>query len=110
MRLRPWLARIAVNLAKNKVRRHRQSDPLDVDPADTGRGPEDAAVAGDAAALTGAALARLPERYRTVVALRHIEGLSYAELAEAFDRPVGTVKAQVHRGLALLRVALEEAQ
>jgi RNA polymerase sigma-70 factor (ECF subfamily) len=42
--------------------------------------------------------------------LRHVDGLSYPELATALDRPEGTVKAQVHRGLALLRTAFETAQ
>ena len=42
--------------------------------------------------------------------LRHVDGLSYPELAAALDRPEGTVKAQVHRGLALLRTAFEAAQ
>jgi RNA polymerase sigma-70 factor (ECF subfamily) len=44
------------------------------------------------------------------VVLRHVDGLSYPELAIALDRPEGTVKAQVHRGLALLRTAFEAAQ
>jgi RNA polymerase sigma-70 factor (ECF subfamily) len=39
-----------------------------------------------------------------------VDGLSYPELAIALDRPEGTVKAQVHRGLALLRTAFDAAQ
>ena len=50
-------------------------------------------------------LAGLPERYRVPVVLRHVDDLSYAELAEVLGRPEGTLKAQVHRGLALLRAA-----
>jgi DNA-directed RNA polymerase specialized sigma24 family protein len=41
------------------------------------------------------------------VELRHVEGLSYAEVAEALDRPIGTVKAHVHRGVRLLRERYE---
>ena len=41
-----------------------------------------------------------PPAYRVPVVLRHVDDLSYAELAEALGRPEGTVKAQVHRGLA----------
>ena len=41
--------------------------------------------------------------------LRHVDGLSYPDLAIALGRPEGTVKAQVHRGLAMLRTALESA-
>jgi RNA polymerase sigma-70 factor (ECF subfamily) len=39
-----------------------------------------------------------------------VDGLTYPELAVALDRPEGTVKAQVHRGLAMLRTAFEAAQ
>jgi RNA polymerase sigma-70 factor, ECF subfamily len=49
----------------------------------------------------------LPERYRVAVVLRHISGLGYREMAQALGQPEGTIKANVHRGLALLREALE---
>jgi RNA polymerase sigma-70 factor (ECF subfamily) len=52
----------------------------------------------------------LPPRYRTAVVLRHVDGLSYAEMSVALGRPEGTLKAQVHRGLALLRAALDRAK
>ena len=45
--------------------------------------------------------------YRAAVVLRHVDGLSYPEAAAALGRPEGTVKAQVHRGIALLRTMLE---
>jgi RNA polymerase sigma-70 factor (ECF subfamily) len=48
-------------------------------------------------------VAGLPVRYREAVVLRHVRDLSYAEVAEALGQPVGTVKANVHRGLKLLR-------
>ena len=51
-------------------------------------------------------LAGLSPAQRTAVVLRHVDGLSYAEIAEATGRPEGTVKAHVHRGLAALRTAL----
>jgi RNA polymerase sigma-70 factor (ECF subfamily) len=41
------------------------------------------------------------------VVLRHVQGLSYAEAAEILDQPLGTTKSDVHRGLRLLRLALE---
>ena len=56
-----------------------------------------------------ALLACLPPAYRAAVVLRHVDGLSYPELATALGRPEGTVKAQVHRGLAMLRTAIESS-
>ena len=44
--------------------------------------------------------------YRVPVVLRHVDDLTYPELASALGRPEGTLKAQVHRGLAMLRTAM----
>jgi RNA polymerase sigma-70 factor (ECF subfamily) len=44
------------------------------------------------------------------VVLRHVDGLSFAEMAAALGRPEGTLKAQVHRGLGLLRTAYLRTQ
>ncbi|HEU5203666.1 MAG TPA: sigma factor-like helix-turn-helix DNA-binding protein, partial [Candidatus Limnocylindrales bacterium] len=57
-----------------------------------------------------ALVVQLPPVYRAPIVLRHVDGLSYPELAIALDRPEGTVKAQVHRGLALLRTAFEASE
>lgn len=51
------------------------------------------------------ALGRLPEPFRAAVVLRDIEELSYGEIAEALQVPMGTVMSRIHRGRALLRAA-----
>src|SRR4051812_25157719 len=108
-RLRPWLAKIALNVQRNRARRRKDAvagvPEAATRPAD---GPEAMAEASDARASCAAHVASLPEAYRVVVTLRHIEGLSYAEVAAALDKPVGTVKAQVHRAIALLRERMDE--
>ncbi len=116
LHLRPWLAAIAVNLARN--RRRRAVDRLPALPLVPGEGPQDprapASDSPEAVALRrseqarwATALARLPDRYRVPLVLRHVDDLSYDEMAEALGRPEGTLRAQVHRGLALLRAAWE---
>jgi RNA polymerase sigma factor (sigma-70 family) len=115
MRLRPWLARIALNLARNRVRRR----PPPARPLDDGDG-QPLAVAAPAAAEPAAVaerhreldfwaglLDRLPRGQREAVVLRHVEGLPYEEVAEVLGRPVGTVKTHVHRGVRQLRIELE---
>jgi len=52
------------------------------------------------------ALEELPEDFRTVVILCDIEGLSYEEIAEFVDCPVGTVRSRLHRGRKILRTRL----
>ncbi len=52
------------------------------------------------------ALESLPEDFRTVVILCDIEGLTYEEIAEFVDCPIGTVRSRIHRGRKMLRVKL----
>ena len=123
LRLRPWLATIVLNLCRTRLarraggrprRRCRSTRPTCAAARagrDRRRAPRRRAVAERRAERERWAglLATLPPAYRAAVVLRHVDGLSYPELAIALDRPEGTVKAQVHRGLAMLRTALEAA-
>jgi RNA polymerase sigma factor (sigma-70 family) len=113
LRLRAWLATIVVNLCRNRVRRRPvPTTPLaplieagHEPPADAGSDPAAQALAGVDRERLAALLATLPDRYRIPVVLRHVDDLSYAELAEVLGRPEGTLKSQVSRGLAMLRAA-----
>jgi RNA polymerase sigma-70 factor (ECF subfamily) len=116
LRIRAWLATIVVNLCRNRVRRHVPSmTPLaqlaeaGAEPAaDAATDPAGLAALADQRERLGTLLATLPERYRVPVVLRHVDDLSYAELSLVLGRPEGTLKAQVHRGLAMLRAAATE--
>jgi RNA polymerase sigma-70 factor (ECF subfamily) len=119
MALRPWLYQITINVFRNRVRgRHLQLVPLiqedqalAVDPADDPQArPHALLEQGELQHRLGAILAALPERYRVVVVLRHIQGLAYGEIAAVLEQPIGTVKANVHRGLRLLREALDKSE
>ena len=118
LHLRPWLATIVTNLCRNRVRRHvLQTTPLAPlvgvgrePPSDASTDPAGLAAKAAVAERLAAMLAALPERYRVPVVLRHVDDLSYAELAEVLGRPEGTLKAQVHRGLALLRTSATETE
>ena len=119
-----WLARIGVRLAVRRAGQRRQVvwlDPLAADADPTGSERFRTSVAGSDAidpaqrairterdAQLRSAVASLDEPYREVVALRFFAERSLAEIATATNRPLGTVKTQLHRGLARLRQALEE--
>ncbi len=110
---RPWLARITLNLARNEVRRVQRHDDLDAAAeqiAAPDEGPLRRAERSDERRMWARLLAGLPQRYGLAVALRHVDGLSYDELAVTLDRPLGSVKSDVHRGLALLRAAYDAEQ
>ena len=120
LRLRAWLATIVLNVCRSRrtrgtaVRGTLSLDaalPVDMEP----RTPADlgpAAVADRRAGTESWAnlLLTLPTAHRVAVVLRHVDGLSYPEVAQVLGKPEGTVKAQVHRGLAQLRAAYEAAE
>ena len=51
-------------------------------------------------------VAALPDRYREAVSLYYVEELSYQQIADVLDQPLGTIKSSVHRGIRLLRKQL----
>ena len=53
-----------------------------------------------------AAVESLPPAYRSVIVLRHQQGLAYEEIAEVLELPLGTVKARIHRAHRLLKEKL----
>ena len=104
LKQRPWLNRIAINVVRNRVRGQRpRLVELNGSEPDHGAGPEEDALRHAEIDALAARVASLPPRYREAVVLRHVQELSYAEAAEALGQPVGTVKANVHRGLKMLR-------
>jgi RNA polymerase sigma-70 factor (ECF subfamily) len=120
--LRPWLYQIALNVFRNtrrsrrlavtsidRITSHNSDEVTPLDLEDDGRErPEVLAEIRETRRDLAALLAALPERYRAAVVLRHVEGLSYGEAAALLGQPVGTVKANVHRGTRLLRAAIEK--
>jgi RNA polymerase sigma-70 factor (ECF subfamily) len=113
--LRPWLYQIAVNVWRNRVRRARLREvSLEGDdgatafeaPAPAETQPERQAESNERRQELGALVATLAPRYRVAVVLRHVYELTYPEIAETLEQPVGTVKANVHRGVRILREAL----
>ena len=113
LRLKSWLATITVNLARNRRRRIAdRRPPASLEPlvaagieprSPVSVGPVELAERRDMRRQLAEGLLRLTPSVRDAIVLRHVDGLSVAETAAALGRPEGTVKAQVHRGLAELR-------
>jgi len=115
-----WLASIAVNLCRDRLRRHRLVPFVALESDDEQRGPlavlaspepspERVAMARQAVARVRSAVERLPDRQREVFTLRFYAGLDLAAIAEALAVDVGTVKTHLHRALQRVREAAEEA-
>jgi len=104
-----WIYRIAINTAKNYLvaqdRRPPNSD-VDADDAENlevGQSlrdiatPERNALSGEIARHVNDAVESLPEELRTAIVLREIEGLSYEEIAQVMNCPIGTVRSRIFR-------------
>lgn len=108
--LKPWLLRIVANEARNRRRSRGRRERLAVRAAGVGGGlsgsAEDVALGEVTAGELRAALGRLDDRDRTVIALRYFAGLSEAETAAALEVPPGTVKSRLSRALDRLRTEL----
>jgi RNA polymerase sigma-70 factor (ECF subfamily) len=99
MRLRPWMYRITLNVARNRLRQRREVSVED--PSVVGGAASDDERESVMDAL--GALGELPERQRVAVTLRYLQDLPYAEISGVTGWPEGTAKTLVRRGLMRLR-------
>ena len=105
----PWMYKIAVNLAINHRKSRRPADSLQEDIAATKSegSPEDYAERREEQQRIQGAILALPAPYKAVILLRHIDELSYEEIALALDIPLGTAKVRLHRARLLLQEMLK---
>jgi len=108
----PWLRRIAWNCGLSVRRDRRAGVPVVSgeelpDPADPAEGPEAVAAGNEEKRRVAAAMSDLPAELRTVLVLRAVEGLSYAEIAEAAGIPAGTVMSRLSRARERMVAALK---
>jgi len=119
-RFEPWLFSVAANLLRDRIRRVRtRPRPMSLEAGGSGgpaladviAGRDEPVEAGmvrrEAEAAVMKALEGLDEQSRHMVLLRHFGQMSFREIAEVFDCPLGTVLAKVHRALRTLRGRLE---
>lgn len=104
-----WLYRIAINTAKNYlVARNRRPPATDVDVEDAEyyesatalkdiENPENALFGAELKQVVEAAMRELPEDLRAAVTLREFDGLSYEDIADVMECPVGTVRSRIFR-------------
>jgi RNA polymerase sigma-70 factor (ECF subfamily) len=111
-RFSTWLYRIAYNVFLNHRTRGKELAALPQGFESRAAAPEGELSPSrfDMRRDLAAAIARLPERYRAVVTLYYIEDVSYPEIAEVLDLPLGTVKTHLHRAKKQLREHLRDAK
>ena len=113
--VKAWLYRIAINRAHDELRRIRRKGEVSLESAEIGgleldesrtASPEALAAARELERHVAVALSEMREEYRTALMLREMEGMTYREIAELLEWPLGTVQIRVHRGRLELRSRL----
>ena len=110
---RSWLYRIAVNRCIDRQRAQSRRpgmsaiEAMPVEPVDPGPGPLGELLGDERDEHLQAAVDALAPKYRAVFLLRHLDDLSYEEIAAATELPIGTVKTHLFRARAQLREALK---
>lgn len=103
-----WLYRITVNTAIDVLRRRREESGLDVEYVSPQARPEESALRSASQERVRAAIARLPESARIALTLREFEQLSYKEIAEVLQIPIGTVMSRLNYARESLKKLLSE--
>jgi RNA polymerase sigma-70 factor (ECF subfamily) len=116
LKLQPWLYKITLHI----LYRHKSNSKLECLPLDLSdesilleieddqrEQPEKVLEDREELRELEALLSRLPEQYRVAVNCYYFEELSYREIAELLNQPIGTVKSNVHRGMQLLRKSIQ---
>jgi RNA polymerase sigma-70 factor (ECF subfamily) len=115
-----WLYKIATNnsidfIRKRKLQMYSIDKPIESKDSDyTFELPDDSyeadkeLISNQKTKLLNAAIAKLPEKYKKVIRLRHVEEKSYEEIAEILNLPIGTVKAHIFRAREVLYRSLRD--
>jgi len=114
-----WIYRIAINTAKNYLAAQSRRPPeADVDPSEAEQyetapelrdyaTPEQLALRDEVEYAVVSAIEELPEELKTAITLRELEGLSYEEIAQTMECPIGTVRSRIFRARDAINQRLE---
>jgi RNA polymerase sigma-70 factor (ECF subfamily) len=120
-RFSTWIFRIATNTAIDHLRKSRgyhtsidqplkynDEESLYIQLRDPGDTPQETLEQRETTTVIEKAIARLPEKYKQLIILRHVNDCSYGEISEITGLPLGTVKNRIFRAREALRLILEE--
>jgi RNA polymerase sigma factor (sigma-70 family) len=110
-----WLFRIATNNSIDFIRKKKletlslnssftddNGEAVSIDVQDENLNPQEETIKSQKAELIRLFVTKLPSKYQKLVKLRYFSELSYEEIAEELDAPLGTIKAQLHRARELM--------
>lgn len=118
-----WLFRIATNNCIDFIRKKKlqttsinsaytndDGESVGIDLRDQNKNPQEEAIHNQKIEIMRLIVKRLPPKYRALVTLRYFDELSYDEIAQELDAPLGTVKAQLHRARELLHELVKSSK
>jgi len=103
----PWMYKIAINLTLNHLKKRRlKMVDTDLERRPSGNNPESAMHRNQTRRKVHQAIAKLPPKLRQVLVLRVYEDWPYAQIAEVFEIPIGTVMSRLSRARKALKEEL----
>jgi RNA polymerase sigma-70 factor (ECF subfamily) len=112
-----WIYRIAFNSALSRRRRKRPAMSVEqsrettgAEPVSNDDAPDDRMLRSERVQRVQEALSKLTEDHRAILILREMDGMSYEEIAEILNTPVGTVRSRLSRARSQMRDKLEELE
>ncbi len=114
-----WMYSVMVNYCKNYLKKSRRmksvslnivknGDEFEIPLPDERQNPEEEIIRNDSLQIVKEEIDKLPEKYRSILVLRDIQGASYNEISDVFDINLSNVKVRIHRGRELLKNRLYE--
>jgi RNA polymerase sigma-70 factor (ECF subfamily) len=121
---RSWVLRIVTNACYDELRRLKRQPAVPLEPldregeevesaswlADPSESPEDNLVRSELRSVLTGCIQKLPPEYRSALVLVDVQGLDYAEAAQALGRPIGTIKSRIARARMQIRDCLKGYQ
>ena len=109
----PWLSRIARNAARDRLRwwrRRPERARAEAEPVSAAPAADQELIGAERAADLRRALDVLSEKHRVILLLREVEDMSYEQIAELLEVPVGTVESRLHRARTALAGKLDRLE
>lgn len=103
-----WMYRVTCSVCLTELNRRKRRGEVELAPQHLNQLAEEPSYTGDMPEIIRRCVSKLPDRYSTIITLYYLKGISYDEIAEVMDIPMGTLKTWMFRARKQLRTVVEK--
>lgn len=103
-----WMYRVTCSVCLTELNRRKRRGEVELAPQHLNQLAEEPSYTGDMPEIIRRCVGKLPDRYSTIITLYYLKGISYDEIAEVMDIPMGTLKTWMFRARKQLRTVVEK--